>query len=147
MRIFVIKFLILLSCFSNLLSAQVQKNLYQTLDVDESINQIKFDFADSCQIIPWNHEGKIMFETVAAMETNNREILNTFISAGRYEIITDTINYVKTVKFANKRPIITNTQGVMLKDYVIVRIYVPQNFSTKKMVAYKIDKNVMVAGK
>ena len=86
-------------------------------------------------------------ETIAAMETTNREILNTFITAGRYEIVSDNSTFVKTIRFAYKRPLIKNTQGIALKENVIVRIYVPENFNMKKMVAYKIDKQVLVAGK
>ena len=147
MKITVFKIVILLCCVTNLLTAQNQKTLYLTMDVNDSINQIKFDFTDSCQIIPWAHEGKIMIETIAAMETTNREILNTFITAGRYEIVSDNSTFVKTIRFAYKRPLIKNTQGIALKENVIVRIYVPENFNMKKMVAYKIDKQVLVAGK
>ena len=142
-----IMFVSLLFYLSNPLVAQVQKTVYQTIEISDSTKQINFNFSDAYEIVVWHHESKIMFETVASFELNNSELLNLFIKEGRYNIIEDSNTVVKTLKSAIQRPIIKNPQGKIYKETVAIRIYLPNDFLMKKSFAYKKEKELLVAGK
>lgn len=140
-------FVCLLCHLLNPLVAQVQKNVYQTIDISDSTKQINFNFSDTYEIVLWNHESKIMFETVVSLELNNSELLNLFIKEGRYNIVEDSNTVVKTIKSAIQRPIIKNPQGKIYNETVAIRIYVPEDFLMKKSIAYKKEKELLVAEK
>lgn len=140
-------FVCLLCHLLNPLVAQVQKNVYQTIDISDSTKQINFNFSDTYEIVLWNHESKIMFETVVSLELNNSELLNLFIKEGRYNIVEDSNTVVKTIKSAIQRPIIKNPQGKIYNETVAIRIYVPEDFLMKKSIAYKKEKEILVAEK
>lgn len=147
MKTYFFSILILISTLSNVLTAQVEKSVYQTMDIGDITKQINFNFPDSCEIVLWKNEGKIMFETCARMETNNIEILNMLIKEGRYNIVEDSNSIVKTIKFATMRPIIKNPEGKIIKEKAFVRVYVPEEFMIKNAIAYKFDKELLVANK
>ena len=147
MKTYSFSILILLSFLSNVLTAQVEKSLYQTMDISDVTKQINFDFPDSCEIVLWKNEGKIMFETCLFMETSNAEILNMLIKEGRYNIVEDSNNIIKTIKFATMRPIIKNSQSKIIKEKVFVRVYVPEEFIVKNTIVYKFDKELFEANK
>ena len=147
MKTYFFSILILISTLSNVLTAQVEKSVYQTMDIGDITKQINFNFPDSCEIVLWKNEGKIMFETCARMETNNAEILNMLIKEGRYNIVEDSNSIVKTIKFATMRPIIKNPEGKIIKEKAFVRVYVPEEFMIKNAIAYKFDKELLVANK
>ena len=147
MKTYSFSIVILLSFLSNVLTAQVEKSLYQTMDISDVTKQINFDFPDSCEIVLWKNEGKIMFETCLFMETSNAEILNMLIKEGRYNIVEDSNNIIKTIKFATMRPIIKNSQSKIIKEKVFVRVYVPEEFIVKNTIVYKFDKELLEANK
>lgn len=142
-----ISIVIFLFFLSTVLTAQVEKSTYQTMDISDVTKQINFDFPDSCEIVLWKNEGKMMFETCAYMETGNVEILNMLIKEGRYNIVEDSNSIVKTIKFATMRPIIKNPQGKIIKEKAFVRVYVPEDFMIKNTIVYKFDKELLVANK
>ena len=147
MKTYSFSIVILLSFLSNVLTAQVEKSLYQTMDISDVTKQINFDFPDSCEIVLWKNEGKIMFETCLFMETSNAEILNMLIKEGRYNIVEDSNSIIKTIKFATMRPIIKNSQSKIIKEKVFVRVYVPEEFIVKNTIVYKFDKELLEANK
>ncbi len=140
-------FVSLLFYLSNPLVAQVQKTIYQTIDIHDSTKQINFNFSDAFEIVHWNHDSKIMFETVVRFELNNSELLNSFIEENRYNIVEDSNMVVKTIKSAIQRPIFKNPQGKIYKETVVMRIYVPEDFIIEKSIAYKKEKELWIAGK
>ena len=145
MKTYSFSIVILLSFLSNVLTAQVVKSIYQTMDISDVTKQINFDFPDSCDIVLWKSEGKMMFETCVFMETSNAEILNMFIKEERYNIVEDSNSIVKTIKFATMRPIIKNSQSKIIKEKVFVRVYVPEEFMVKNTIVYKIDTELLGA--
>ena len=145
MKIYSFSIVILLSFLSNVLTAQVVKSIYQTMDISDVTKQINFDFPDSCEIVLWKCEGKMMFETCVSIETSNAEILNLFIKEERYNIVEDSNSIVKTIKFATMRPIIKNSQSKIIKEKVLVRVYVPEEFMVKNTIVYKIDTELLGA--
>ena len=147
MKTYSFSIVILLSFLSNVLTAQVVKSIYQTMDISDVTKQINFDFPDSCEIVLWKSEGKMMFETCVFMETSNAEILNMFIKEERYNIVEDSNSIVKTIKFATIRPIIKNSQSKIIKEKVFVRVYVPEEFMVKNTIVYKFDKELLEANK
>ena len=147
MKIYSFSIVILLSFLSNVLTAQVVKSLYQTMDISDVTKQINFDFPDSCEIVLWKNEVKMMFETCVSIETSNAEILNMFIKEERYNIVEDSNSIVKTIKFATMRPIIKNSQSKIIKEKVFVRVYVPEEFMVKNTIVYKFDKELLEANK
>ena len=147
MKIYSFSIVILLSFLSNVLTAQVEKSIYQTMDISDVTKQINFDFPDSCEIVLWKNEGTIMFETCVSIETSNAEILNMFIKEERYKIVEDSNSIVKTIKFATMRPIIKNSQSKIIKEKVFVRVYVPEEFMVKNTIVYKFDKELLEANK
>lgn len=147
MKTYSFSIVILLSFLSNVLTAQVEKSLYQTMDISDVTKQINFDFPDSCEIVLWKNEGKIMFETCLFMETSNAEILNMLIKEGRYNIVEDSNSIIKTIKFATMRPIIKNSQSKIINEKVFVRVYVPEEFIVKNTIVYKFDKELLEANK
>ena len=86
MKFKLITIISLLCVLSNTLSAQVQKAVYQTLNVSDSTEQINFNFPDSCEVISWRQDGKIMIETTVNMEINSKEVINTLAQDGRYAV-------------------------------------------------------------
>ena len=147
MKTYSFSIVILLSFLSSVLTAQVVKSIYQTMDISDVTKQINFDFPDSCEIVLWKSEGKMMFETCVFMETSNAEILNMFIKEERYNIVEDSNSIVKTIKFATMRPIIKNSQSKIIKEKVFVRVYVPEEFMVKNTIVYKFDKELLEANK
>ena len=147
MKTYSFSIVILLSFLSSVLTAQVVKSIYQTMDISDVTKQINFDFPDSCEIVLWKSEGKMMFETCVFMETSNAEILNIFIKEERYNIVEDSNSIVKTIKFATMRPIIKNSQSKIIKEKVFVRVYVPEEFMVKNTIVYKFDKELLEANK
>ena len=145
MKTYSFSIVILLSFLSNVLTAQVEKSIYQTMDISDVTKQINFDFPDSCEIVLWKSEGKMMFETCVSIETSNAEILNMFIKEERYNIVEDSNSIVKTIKFATMRPIIKNSQSKIIKEKVFVRVYVPEEFMVKNTIVYKIDTELLGA--
>ena len=145
MKIYSFSIVILLSFLSNVLTAQVERSIYQTMDISDVTKQINFDFPDSCEIILWKNEETMMFETCVSMETSNAEILNMFIKEERYNIVEDSNSIVKTIKFATMRPIIKNSQSKIIKEKVFVRVYVPEEFMVKNTIVYKIDTELLGA--
>ena len=117
------------------------------MDISDVTKQINFDFPDSCEIVLWKCEGKMMFETCVSIETSNAEILNMFIKEERYNIVEDSNSIVKTIKFATMRPIIKNSQSKIIKEKVFVRVYVPEEFMVKNTIVYKFDKELLEANK
>lgn len=138
---------ILLSFLSTVLTAQIERSIYQTMDISDVTKQINFDFPDSCEIVLWKHEGKMMIETCVSMEVSNAEILNMFVKEERYKIVEDSSSIVKTIKFATLRPILKNAQSNIINEKVFVRVYVPEAFMVKNNSVYKIDHETLVANK
>ena len=147
MKTYSFSILILLSFLSNVLTAQVERSIYQTMDISDVTKQINFEFPDSCEIVIWKSEGKMMFETCVSMVTSNAEILNMFIKEERYNIVEDSNSIVKTIKFATIRPIIKNSQSKIINEKVFVRVYVPEEFVVKNTIIYKFDKELFEANK
>lgn len=147
MKTYSFSILILLSFLSNVLTAQVERSIYQTMDISDVTKQINFEFPDSCEIVIWKSEGKMMFETCVSMVTSNAEILNMFIKEERYNIVEDSNSIVKTIKFATIRPIIKNSQSKIINEKVFVRVYVPEEFVVKNTIVYKFDKELFEANK
>lgn len=147
MKTYSFSILILLSFLSNKLTAQVERSIYQTMDISDVTKQINFDFPDSCEIVLWKKEGTIMFETCVSIETSNAEILNMFINEERYNIVEDSNSIVKTIKFATMRPIIKNSQSKIIKEKVFVRVYVPEEFMVKNTIAYRMDNALLEVNK
>ncbi len=147
MKTYSFSILILLSFLSNVSTAQVEKSFYQTMDISDVTKQINFNFPDSCEIVYWRNEGKMMFETYLAMETSNAEVLNIFIKEGRYNIVEDSNSIVKTINFATIRPILKNSQNKIIKEKVFVRVYVPEEFKVKNNSVFKFDNESLGANK
>ena len=91
--------------FTNPLLAQVDKTVYQTMDIGDSTKQINFNFSESFEIVYWKQEGKIMFETAAHVEIGSREVVNTLVSSGRYTIVFGNSGLQKNITFAARQPI------------------------------------------
>ena len=131
---------------TNPLVAQVDKKIYQTMDIGDSTKQINFDFSEGFDIVFWKQESKIMFETAAHVEINSREIVNKLVADGRYTLISDNNGTVKTIKFISRIPI-KGVQGNVLNESLFTRVYIPEDFIVKNSVAYKTDNLILVESK
>ena len=131
---------------TNPLVAQVDKKIYQTMDIGDSTKQINFDFSEGFEIVFWKQESKIMFETAAHVEINSREIVNKLVGDGRYTLVSDNNGTSKTIKFTSRIPI-KGVQGNVLNESLFTRVYIPEDFIVKNAVAYKGDNLILVGNK
>jgi hypothetical protein len=126
-------FILFLTLYTNL-TAQVEKVYYQSMIVSDSTMQLEFDIDDPHEVIPWNHEGRVMIEVSTRLDGANMDILSYIIKQGRYAVALDEKYPVTTMRYVNKiRPAIKH-KGEMCQETVTMKIYIPIGFTTRKPV-------------
>lgn len=126
-------FVLCLTLYTNL-TAQVEKVYYQSMIVSDSTMQLEFDIDDPHEVIPWNHEGRVMIEVTTRLDGANMDILGYIIKQGRYAVALDENYPVTTMRYVNNtRPAIKN-RGELCQETVHMKIYIPIGFTTRKPV-------------
>lgn len=128
--------------------AQVQKVLYQYLQVNDSSNSIRLDIKDNYEIIPWHHENRIMIETTVVLENGSMDLLSTLIREGRYNFTIDSKNaLVSMVKPVQENRYVLKNKGVQYKENILVKVYIPDIFEKKSSVEYARTSESIIATK
>ena len=135
-----IKFPILLSAFllmySQILSAQAEKVIYQYLMINDSVSIIKFQLTDNIEVIPWHHENKLMIEANAQLDGGSLDLLKIVIKEGRYNIIFENNFPYTTLKYiSDSRPLLKNRDKLCIET-VKLKIYIPDVFEMKNPTEY-----------
>ena len=121
----------LLFMFSQSLSAQAEKVIYQYLMVNDSVSTIKIQMTDNIEVIPWHHENKLMIEASAQLFGGSLDLLKIVIREGRYNIIFDNNFPYTTLRYVNQsRPLLKN-RDVLCVETVKLKIYIPDVFEMK----------------
>ena len=121
----------LLFMFSQPLSAQAEKVIYQYLMVNDSVSTIKIQMTDNIEVIPWHHENKLMIEASAQLFGGSLDLLKIVIREGRYNIIFDNNFPYTTLRYVNQsRPLLKN-RDVLCVETVKLKIYIPDVFEMK----------------
>jgi hypothetical protein len=132
--------------YSTQSTAQVERVIYQYLYINDSANVLHFRLNDSYEIIPWQHENKIMIETSARLDNGNMDLLAIMIREGRYNYAFDNdVPAISTLKQVQEaRPFLKN-KGLMCKETVKIKIYIPSIFEKKSDYDYSRPTEALIA--
>jgi hypothetical protein len=145
-----ITFTLLAFCASLLYSthstAQVERVIYQYLYISDSTNLLHFRLNDSFEVISWQHENKIMIETSARLDNGSMDLLAIMIRDGRYNYtFNNDVPAVSTLKHVDEaRPLLKN-KGLMCKETVKLKIYIPSIFEKTSEFDYSRPSEALIA--
>ena len=127
-------------------TAQVERVIYQYLYINDSANVLHFRLNDSFEVIPWQHENKIMIETSTRLDNGNMDLLGIIIREGRYNYTFDTeVPAISTLKQVQQaRPLLKN-KGLICKETVKLRIYIPSIFEKTSQFDYSRPSEALIA--
>ncbi len=110
--------------------SQVEKVIYQSVNIPDSTEQFHFDIADPHEIISWQGN-QIMIETTARFDGGTTEILKILIEEGRYVLKMDNkfpLTIIQPVTFPRTG---VKRNSVVCNETIFYRIYVPEEFLKK----------------
>ena len=126
----------LLFMFSQSLSAQAEKVIYQYLMVNDSVSTIKIQMTDNIEVIPWHHENKLMIEANTQLDGGSLDLLKVVIREGRYNIIFENNFPYTTLRYIlDVRPLLKNRDKLCIET-VKLKIYIPDIFEMKSPTEY-----------
>ena len=109
-------------------SQQIQKNFYQTFDLNDNISTLKFDF--SCKIeYKRTSNQRAIIETFVTWNTGNYQLLDYFIKEGEFNSVS--INLPLGMSFTQKKSLyndIALKDGRVIKTTVNIVVFLPENF-------------------
>lgn len=125
-------FCLFLAFFTSLHSgnAQIEKTIHQTFELGEA-NTVQLDIYGDYTLSPWAGNN-ILVETNIQLYNSSEAILKHFIEKDqRYKVDVDTVSETTLQLFSHdkKRPAMRTKSGVSSAENVVVRIFVPDNFT------------------
>lgn len=110
--------------------SQVEKVIYQSVNIPDSTEQFHFDIADPHEIISWQGN-QIMIETTARFDGGTTELLKILIQEGRYVLKIDNKFPLTVVQPAIFPRSSVKRNSVVCNETIFYRIYVPEEFLKK----------------
>ncbi len=114
----------------NIASAQLEKTIHQTFDLQDA-QTISLDLVGEYSIIPWAGD-KVMTETKIELYDATPSILDHFVEKEeRYLIKADTSQAAFHLYSANKKRDIIKTKTRQCMEVVQVKVYVPDSYEIR----------------
>lgn len=109
-------------------SQQIQKNFYQTFDLNENVSTLKFDFP--CKVeYKRTSSSRAMIETFVTWNMGNYQLLDYFVKEGEFNTVS--VNLPLSMSFTQKKPVYSDIalkDGRMIKTTVSIIVFLPENF-------------------
>ncbi|HHH50245.1 MAG TPA: hypothetical protein ENK52_04625 [Saprospiraceae bacterium] len=119
---------IVIACllFSGVGSAQVEKILHATFDVD-TLEALSFDITGEYVIEKWAGN-MILIETVVKLYDANSNVLKFFIKEGRYDLELKMENGISSLSSKNNRSHPIKTSKGECVEETFIKVLIPENF-------------------
>ena len=128
----------LLMLSSSYMSAQVERVLYQTFNLNDASDNIIINMKDNFEIIVWNHEKDVMVESTVGLKGGSMDLLKNFINEGRYLVKPQLDSTTTTMKmaFGKEKRETLKLNGRVCEENVYHRIYIPSEYTRTSDTTY-----------
>jgi hypothetical protein len=112
------------------ISAQVERVLYQTFNLNDASDNITINMKDNYEIIVWNHEKDVMIESTVGLKGGSMDLLKNFINEGRYLVKPqlDSTTTTMQLAFEKEKRETLKLNGRVCEETVYHRIYIPSEY-------------------
>jgi hypothetical protein len=109
------------------LSAQVERVLYQTFNLQDSTDNITINMKDNYEVIVWHHEKDVMVESTVEIRGGSMDLLKNFINEGRYLVQPklDSSTTIMQLALDKEKRETLKLRGRTCEEVVSHRIYLP----------------------